>query len=265
MQGTICLRISRMSDNQLKFIVKDTGLGIDSDKLDQLFTLFYRESSASINAQGCGMGLYLSNQLTQKLGGSRIQVHSVLNQGSEFSFYLKISEEVSNQPQSDTVPSLGSSESDCLDELSAVKTSNYISTSKPSFKKEAEGSEILIVDDNDFNRGILTYTLKEAGYSYKEACNGKQALDMITQSGSQGGFKLVIMDLNMPVMDGFTATLEICKLISTHKISHLPAIVGYSANNEDKDTCRRYGMVDFLKKPAPKQEVLRLVNRFTLN
>jgi hypothetical protein len=60
----------------------------------------------------------------------------------------------------------------------------------------------------------------------------------------------------MPVMNGFTATLEISKLVDTKKIIHLPGIVRYSANNEDKD--------DFLKKPASKQELSRLFNRFTL-
>ncbi|CAG9311883.1 unnamed protein product [Blepharisma stoltei] len=250
-KGSIELSAILAEDDRLKFCISDTGIGIPEQRYKQLFELFKNHNSEEIASHGCGLGLHLSSLIIKVLGGGKIFVTSSLGKGTVFSFKIDIFLENSKQ-----LINLDFME-DLLDPINPVKV--LAKNSTHNYPK------VLIVDDNDFNREVLASLLQRNKIQYIEAINGKKAVKaVLKQDKKKIPIKLVIMDCSMPVMDGWEATKEIKRLWDTGKLSHMPAIVGHTAYNSDKDVtmCYASGMVSFIAKPASPDIILKTVSQY---
>ena len=165
---------------ELQFAIKDTGIGIPSDRMTQLFQPFTQvDTSTSRKYGGTGLGLVISKELSALMGGS-IWVESQVGQGSTFYFTI----------QATAIP--GS----CQNDIQALQP-------------QLDGKRLLIVDDNATNRNILTLQAQAWGMQSRAAQSGVEALDWLRQGEH---FDLAVLDLQMPQMDGLTLATEMQKL-----------------------------------------------------
>jgi signal transduction histidine kinase/CheY-like chemotaxis protein len=166
-------------DKQLKleFLIKDTGPGIDKNKISQIFNEFTQIDSSSSNYQGTGLGLPIVKKLVEQAGGT-ISVNSELGKGTTFRFVLDISE--------------------------ASDSEKLVKSPILDFKQLAE-KRILIVEDNRINQTVTKRILENADVVCQIAQNGEEAITLVKKQE----FDLVLMDINMPVKNGIDATREI--------------------------------------------------------
>jgi two-component system, sensor histidine kinase and response regulator len=198
--------------------VSDTGVGITPEQAGRLFQRFSQADASSTRKYGgTGLGLAICKKLADLMGGD-VGVDSVPGQGSTFWFRapLGIGKVARPQPQGKGLAALA-------------------------------GARILLVEDNDINQQVARETLEDAGLRVDVASDGQAALTMVTQAA----YDLVFMDMQMPVMDGVTATRAIRQL---HGMDKLP-IVALTANAMEKDrhACMAAGMDDVLVKPIDPQ------------
>ena len=211
-----------------RICVKDTGIGMSEEFQKHVFELFEREQdSTNSGVEGCGIGLTIIQKLTRLMGGT-ITVHSVLGQGTEFVIDLKL-EVVSEESEKYFAENENSITTDCF-----------------------RGKRVLIVEDNELNREITSELLKDEGFLIEEATNGVEAIDKVIHSKS-GYFDLILMDIQMPVMDGYKATREIRRMKES-ALAGIP-IVAMTANTfeEDKKKCFAAGMNGHIEKPINRQ------------
>ena len=201
----------------LKFTLKDTGIGIRPENVQKLFEKFYQIDSELTNKQdGTGLGLSICKQLVELWQGN-IGVTSRVGVGSTFWFTIPVSKPNDEQ---------------------------LIQKDKEIFEEEMyfERLHILVVEDKVVNQEVVKLTLQNAGCKVTLAANGQEALNALEKNN----YELVIMDIQMPVMDGITATKKI-------KETHLkpPIIIGLSANAMEGDAEKfiSEGMDDYLSKP----------------
>jgi PAS domain S-box-containing protein len=208
---------------QLKVSVKDSGIGIPDELIPYLTDPFYQvESSSSRTYQGTGLGLAISKKLIALLGGE-MHISSKLNKGSEFTFTallkmvkgedLKLKEDPTTNPKS----WIG-------------MASEY-------------PLRILLAEDNDLNLQLMNLMLVQLGYDFEVAKNGKKAFEL----ASEQVFDLILMDVQMPVLNGLESTILIRKMPLNNSVY----IIGLSANVFDEDQKRAIesGMNDYLTKP----------------
>lgn len=206
----------------VEFLIEDSGIGIPADKLDFIFLGFQRiDSDLNRKYSGTGLGLTIVEQLV-KLQGGKISVESVEGKGSTFIFSLPFT--------------IG-------EQKSPVETKRKVDNSRA-----LEGIEILLVEDNHLNQMVTEHLLIDWGIHVTIASNGQIALDLLTQQD----FDLILMDLQMPVMDGYDTTRYIRNKL-TGKISQIP-IIALTANAfyGMDDECMKIGMNDYLSKPFDK-------------
>jgi len=171
---------------QLAIDVIDTGVGIPEDKIGKLFEAFVQaDTSVTRKFGGTGLGLVLSRNFARALGGD-ITVTSVAGQGSTFTATI------------DTGALIGVR---MLDPAEATRVDEEVAADS-SLRWEFPARRILVVDDGPENRELVTLVLQEAGLATEEAENGQIAVDMVARSR----YDAVLMDMSMPVMDGYTAT-----------------------------------------------------------
>ncbi len=237
-QGYVKLRIKQIGLNEndqihIRFMIEDTGIGIPEEQLKNILTPFTQaDSSTSRKYGGTGLGLSITTKLLE-LFGSNLEVESIYGQGSTFSFNIeaKISH---NLP--------------------------IVSESTAHFSSFPENSQILVVEDNRINVQILTKYLDKWGLNYKVVYNGKEAIEIFQQYH----FDLVLMDLLMPIMDGYNATKGIREL-PTENASRVP-IIALSASlfSEVRTDIIKSGMNDFLNKPFKKTDLKNLIAKYLL-
>jgi PAS domain S-box-containing protein len=234
-QGSVklCISLQQLdaTEARLLFAVTDTGIGISAEQVNKLFQPFSQVDDGNTrNFEGTGLGLTISQNLVQLMGGS-IKLDSHVGLGSCFSFELRLPLALATiEPQ-----------------LTPTITLNPTSLS---------GIQILLVEDNDFNQKIIAQALKNFGASIVLADNGLEALAALEQDR----FDIVLMDLQMPVMDGFQAALEIRKQT---RYAQLPIItISATVNNEINQRCLAAGMNDFVGKPINKIELLTTLERW---
>ena len=214
------------------FSVADSGIGIDAKNLSMLFMPF-EQGSGEITQKygGTGLGLPISQNIVRLFGGE-ITVESQKNQGSVFSFSIWMQQIEQTVDRADT----------------------------SSHNTSIAGKRILLVDDVEINRLIVTELLSESGLVIDEAENGQIALQMFEQS-PHGYYDLILMDVQMPVMDGYTATQSIRVL--PRPDSTLP-IVALTANafKEDEEKAAQCGMNAHLGKPIEYEKMIDLIHDF---
>ena len=241
--GSITLDVV-YSNGYLNVRCIDTGIGIPSEKLSILFTQFGRiNESSSINPQGVGLGLLISNMLVKELGGDGIKVESEVNQGTCFSFNLKADE--------------GKEILDIADENTQI----YI----PSIftKSLTQKFEVLIVDDTYFN--ILAYAqiFKNEGIICGYSLDGEDAIKKLKKRY----YSCVLMDCEMPIMDGWETTKKIIDMEIKKEILYSPVVIACTANNvEDiQQKCLDAGMDDIITKPCAKEFLIAKVKHWIKN
>ena len=225
-QGTVTLVSRAQAQNdghwRIQFTVKDTGIGIDTAALPNLFNDF-TQASFNIHKEfgGTGLGLSISRKLVELMGGSLI-AHSETGHGSEFEVQLCLAESMQSRQD---IGSHGAAADPAQNMTSLV------------------GLRALVVDDNLVNRTLLASFLKRLEINAEMACDGTEAIQAIT---SHGPFHIVFMDLVMPCMDGLEATSHIRQLPIAQ-----PYICGLSANafKTEREKCLAEGMNNFLEKP----------------
>jgi len=221
----------------LEIAVTDTGIGISDEQKSKLFRSFEQaDNGISRRFGGTGLGLAISKKIVEMLGGN-IKVESEPGKGSCFSFTL-----VTNQAER---PINSGSESDLLEALSS---------------KSLDGLRILLVEDVEINREILMALLENSGIVFTCAENGAMAIEMFEESSDQ--FDIILMDIQMPELDGYGATRKIRELDNPHA-KEIP-IIAMTANvfREDVEKCLAAGMNAHLGKPLEIKEVVRVIKRF---
>jgi len=227
-QGSVGVRVSYdAAQNRLCVRVTDTGCGVAKDKLERLFQRFSQaDSSVTRTHGGTGLGLSICKALVELMGG-RIDVESVVEAGSSFSFWVH------------AAPSAL---------LAAEPRANL------DLDLAGRSPQILVVDDLDLNRELVRTLLETSGYSVEEAASGAEAL----KAAQRRPFDLILMDLQMPQMDGFTAAREIRKATSPNRRT---PIVALSANvlPEHALAVTEAGMNGHIGKPINVAELLSVV------
>lgn len=217
---------------RLYFEIEDTGPGISPEEIGQLFRAFGQTETGRKSHQGTGLGLALSQKFTQLMGGE-ISVSSKLGQGSIFAFYIQVQtrETVERPPTSARFsPIIG-----------------LVTNQRPY--------RILAVDDIFESRLLLRQILTSIGFEVKEAENGREAIDL-WQSWQPD---LILMDMRMPVMDGFQATQEIKSQLSNSS----PIIIALTASafEEDRAQMLSIGCDDFIRKPFQTPDLLAKIGQ----
>ena len=219
--------------NKYRFIVRDTGIGIKEDYLPHIFESFTREERTTVNRiQGTGLGLAITAKIVEMMGGT-ISVKSKLGEGSEFTVEL---------------------------ELEPLETDSQANADK-SENIDLAGHRILLVEDNAINAEIARMILEQSGAEVQQAENGKIGLEALQEKGP-GYYDAVLMDIQMPVMNGFEATKAIRALGGAYATA-LP-IIAMSANAYDEDVrdCLAAGMNGHIAKPFNPDELMRILRRY---
>jgi CheY-like chemotaxis protein len=232
--GRVALAVdcSALQQGQVRFTVSDTGIGIDAQARQHLFEPFMQaDGSTTRKYGGTGLGLAISRQLVQMMGGD-IDAESEPGRGSTFTFTITSSAE----------PVQAASD--------ARETASTPSVAQPALDKR-----ILLVEDNHVNQQLALTMLRHLGCTVELAVNGAEAV----RKYAPGAFDLVLMDCQMPEMDGFEATALIRATGSVTPIVALTA----KAMQGDRERCLEVGMDDYLSKPFRKQELRVMVERWT--
>lgn len=228
--GSVTIRTLRQHEDDdsilIRFEVIDTGIGISREALGRLFTPFEQADTSTVRSYGgTGLGLAIARRLAQLMGGDA-GVESVLGEGSTFWFTASLKKA-----------------SQACDEADLAPQSEVVAQLQQKFA----GARILLAEDNEINQLVAQEILEDAGLVCDLAENGEVAVTMV-RSAPAGTYALILMDMQMPRMDGVTATRIIRQLDGGQRIP----VVALTANAfvEDEARCREAGMNDFVSKPV---------------
>jgi CheY-like chemotaxis protein/HPt (histidine-containing phosphotransfer) domain-containing protein len=235
-KGSITLAVTKTAEDEtgpgrirIRFSVVDTGIGIPQDKLGLLFERFAQvDSSTTRPFTGTGLGLAISKQLVEMMGGT-IGVTSTPGVGSTFWFEVPLPET--------TAPAR-------VEERSPM----------PITERESRPARVLLAEDLQANQILVIAILKRTGYQVDVVETGAAAVEAVQRAD----YDLVLMDVQMPVMDGLEATRKIRAL--TGKVARIPVVaLTASVLAQDVEACRAAGMDDFVPKPIDPDALLAAV------
>jgi len=228
----------------LHFGVKDTGIGIPTETQEKIFAAFSQaDGSMARKYGGTGLGLAICVRLVGMMGG-RIWVESVPQKGSIFHFTLDLA--LAAKETIATGDQLGL-------QGAASQTSSPLAASPETFA--GNGCRVLLVEDNAVNRTLAQHLLEKRGFEVSIAVDGKQAI-AATQNAE---FDLILMDIQMPEMDGFQATAEIrkCEKLTSRR-TPIIALTAH-ALKEDRERCLSAGMDAYVTKPIRPAELFQVI------
>ncbi|MEA3513661.1 MAG: ATP-binding protein [Campylobacterota bacterium] len=217
-------------ENYLYVSVKDQGIGISKDKQNHIFKAFSQEDGSTTRKYGgTGLGLTISSELVKLLGG-KLQLNSILGTGSEFYFSIPVTigKDIDIQPKDTKIEDFG-------------------------------GKKVLLVEDNIPNQMFMKVILKKMNLNYEIASDGIEAIEMFKNNS----YDVVLMDENMPNMNGIEATKHILEYEKSNNLKHTP-IIALTANalKGDREKFLKAGMDEYLTKPLNKLKLNNLINSF---
>jgi two-component system, sensor histidine kinase and response regulator len=240
--GSVTVRVggefTRPGEFTLRITVQDSGTGIPADKLLSIFDKFTQaDGSVSRRFGGTGLGLAITRSLTELHGGD-IQVDSELGRGSTFTVTLRCEADAG---------------------IGALQKTNMLEQAPSMPAPSGSSARILVVEDNHVNQKVVTAVLRKRGFAIELANDGQEALHKLEHSAA---FDLVLMDVQMPVLDGLEATRLIRK---EPRWSALPIIAMTAhAMNGDKERCLEAGMNGYISKPVHPALLLSTVDEYLL-
>ena len=239
--GTVRYRISQFGEPENKvakyrFVVSDNGIGMSKEFLDHIYETFSREKTSTVSKQeGTGLGMSIVKRIVD-LSGGEINIESQVGKGTvvTIDFPLPVMDEESIS-------------------IFTRKDDEVEETAPSKFRDVFEGKKVLLVDDNELNREIATALLNEAGLMVETADDGANAVQKFAKDGP-GYYDFVLMDIQMPVMNGYEAAKAIRVLPGG---GNLP-IIAVSANafEEDRKKSIDAGMDDHIAKPINLEDLL---------
>lgn len=235
--GKITISVIQLSsDDESKIVnefhIKDEGCGMTPEFMDHVFEPFARDKSSPVSAEGTGLGLTICKSLAEIMGGD-IEVLSELGKGSEFTLIVPLS----------------------------ILSLLEIEEEQDIVVYDFKGRRILVVEDDVLNREILVEALREEGFVVDEAIDGSFAIEKL-RDNDPGTYELVIMDLQMPVMDGFE-TAKIIRNFKNPEVAEIP-IVALTADvlPEEKNQAFSSGFNAYLVKPIDMLAMLKVLMLF---
>lgn len=238
LHGSVFVRVKETACRDgiatFRFVVEDTGIGIEEDFKKQIFEPFaQKHQGARTNYNGVGLGMPIVKKLVEQMNGS-IEVDSQIGKGSVFRIILPIQ----------------------VDETWSMQPVDKEQNAQGSIA----GMQVLLVEDNEINCEIVEFMLKEAGAKVVTANDGKSAVDVFAAS-EPGTFDCILMDLMMPVMSGYEATRVIRGL--DRQDANVVPIIALSANafEEDVAMAKDAGMNEHLAKPVDIKEMFKVMDR----
>jgi len=233
-KGRVELTVERLED-KIKISVKDTGIGIPENAQAALFSKFTQaDASTTRKYGGTGLGLAICKQLATMMGGE-VGVDSSPGQGATFWFTMSLP---------------------AVDEKDIPAGEND-KAGKPEILK---GLKILLAEDNPINQEFALEILRQFGCRTTLAVNGRQAIDFVEGENS---YDLILMDCQMPEMDGYDATRQIREYFRQNHVQRIP-IIAMTANamKQDREKCFAAGMDDHLSKPFLKKELAAVLMKW---
>lgn len=214
------------------FKISDTGIGIEKDKLNEIFERFNQgEDSTTRNYGGTGLGLSIVKKLILLQNGE-IEVNSVLGKGTSFDFYIPY-------------------------EIAKKQLTN-ISTNTHDLKNISNTSlKILVVDDNMINQNLMKHLLSQWNINFDIVSNGIEALEYLNSND----YNLILMDIQMPQMDGHEATQKIRENLKLD--IPIIAMTAHALAGE-REKCLSHGMNEYISKPIKEDELFKLISQFGL-
>ncbi len=254
-QGMVCLGGSQLACDAesalLEFFVSDSGVGIAADKLDLLFRPFSQaDSSTTREFGGSGLGLSIVSNLARAMGGE-VGVSSEPGKGSRFWFRVRAKlvqegDEVRRSPR-----------------LAALAVPTHADAIPALAASSSLSGWVLVVEDNPVNCMVIESLLDKLGLTVTLANDGEQGVQAITQADQGRLPDVILMDLQMPVMDGYTAVQRIRQWEADHGRARLPIIaLTADAFEEDHQHCLAVGMDDFLTKPVSVEALKAALTRW---
>jgi PAS domain S-box-containing protein len=227
----------------LRIEIADTGIGMSEEQMARLFQPFVQaDGSSSRRFGGTGLGLVISKRLTEMLGG-KIAVRSRPGQGSTFTV---------------TLPT-GPIDKLILGNEPTETTAGQHAQGPRSLEQALTGCRVLLAEDGPDNQRFLTIVLQKAGAEVRVVQNGQEAVDEALASREAGrAFQVVLMDMQMPVLDGYEATRKLRAVNWTSPIIALTA----HAMMTDRQRCLEAGCDDYLSKPVDRQNLVEMVRRY---
>ncbi len=235
-------------DVALRFSVSDTGIGIPSDRLHVLFSPFTQvDNSTTRKYGGTGLGLAISMQLAELMGG-KIGVESIDGMGSTFWFTANFSRLAKRPFAGDNCAK--------VDHIGIGKSNNGQRKATKPQEKAGHNVRLLVAEDNHVNQRVASAMIRRLGYQVDIVANGQETIEALRLIP----YDLVLMDCQMPEMDGFEATRLIRRAESKVLNCSIPIIaMTASAMKGDKERCLSAGMNDFIAKPVRMTELERML------
>lgn len=246
----LSLHVEKEQKERIKFhaTVQDTGIGIPGDKLEVIFDAFHQvDGSDTRRYEGSGLGLSISREIAKLMGGD-VWAESAPGKGAIFHFTAWM-DRSKKEPEKGIIP-------------------GHLAGEKALVADETKHSvHILLAEDNPINRKLAHFMFTKAGYRVTAVNDGKEAVDVYKSEPDR--FDLILMDIQMPVMNGREATREIRRLEaqinSKPAASHIPIIaITAQSMKGDREKCIEAGMDDYIAKPIKREVVFEMVKQWTL-
>ncbi len=231
---------------RMRIEVSDTGVGIPESALSSLYQPFYQvESGSNRSHGGTGLGLAICKQIIEEMGGT-IVARSLMGVGTTFEVTLDLPYNIGEPPATDA---------------GSVPAASPEPDSQPAFGKiPTLWGEILLVEDNEVNAFIAAMMLESLGIHNVHASNGLQAVELFREQA----FDLVLMDCEMPVMDGYEAVKEIRAIEADDTARPRTPVIALTAHalTGDRENCLQFGMDDYLTKPFEREVLAQLLSKW---
>ncbi|CAI5706458.1 unnamed protein product [Peronospora farinosa] len=242
---------------KLLFQVIDTGVGMDDEEKSRLFSLFTKlERTRKNNPTGSGLGLAICKQLVELMGGG-IDVDSELGEGSEF-FFTVVVGRVGDEDEGivQKFPAILAADSSLAPSLAS-------STARQNAELVPEHARILVVEDNEFNWEVVKSFFMEDNHFLQWETNGLDAYQMYQEHHCS--YDIVLMDCEMPIMNGYESTRNIRIFEKQHDLPRIPIIgVTAYAMSGDRKKCLDAGMDEFIVKPISKNELRKAIRKWMI-